>query len=53
MIGYNLDLLISFSKLYQDLESFKEIFHLTRLLINNMPNELYPTEIKVCQLFHL
>ena len=45
IIGYNLDLLISFANIYEDSVSYREIFHLTNVLLKHLPIENYPEEL--------
>jgi len=46
MIAYNLDIMISFAKIYEDCISYREIFQLTIILLKLLPSENYPPELK-------
>lgn len=46
LLAYNLDVLKAFVNTYSELVSFPEIFHVTKLLLNLLPVDLYPTQLK-------
>lgn len=47
LIGYTLDLITAFVSLNESIVSFKEIFHLTNLLLGYLDKDSYPKEINV------
>lgn len=47
VISYAIDILISFSKIYQDIICFKEIFSVSRKLLNCVNTENNPDLLKV------
>jgi hypothetical protein len=47
VIAYCVDLLIAFSKMYKDMPSFREVFSLTKTLLEALQNENTPNEVEV------
>jgi nucleolar protein 14 len=45
LIAYNLDLILAFAKIYDGHVSYREVFHLTNVLLNLLPKQSYPAEL--------